>query len=284
MMSLLRLKELIAPNKCINRYMVNSMIDYSNIHPEQILREEFNEEYESNIQSIWWQLVDFGSSLIALEKIINFRFDLFVEQRYYHFWALTKKALFESCLLTIWRVLIDNSNSEGLTLNQLKNKIMKNFREKETISEFKENHKLLEIEEDIYELKDKVKNIRNNHIAHFNLEINEKITKKKLYDQKISFKEIKSIEKYIINYFNLLCFGYQRSVYPIEYHPNIEKSPGYDDRIDIEIILDNIVRDSVYLNDERVPVTIFSNLVKNLDNKDIEIINFYREKFELKPV
>ena len=92
--------------------------------PPILLKKKFLDEYNNDVEAIWWQLVLFNAKMFILEKIDNFRFDLF-DSHYPNsiFWKATSNSLIESCILSIWRISIDGNSDKGLTISQLKNKI-----------------------------------------------------------------------------------------------------------------------------------------------------------------
>ena len=96
-------------------------MNISETPPEELFDLLWLEVYEKSVDVLWWQLVRLNSSLLILERILFFPFDLF-ETNPHHFWRLIENALFESCVITIWRIAID-TDSQVLTISKLKNEI-----------------------------------------------------------------------------------------------------------------------------------------------------------------
>jgi hypothetical protein len=253
-------------------------IDFNESSPDKILKQEFLDEYNSAVESIWWQLISFSSKMIVVEKVNSFRFDLFDDNYPDNlFWHLVISSFYESSILCIWRVLIDNSN-EGITLKQLKNKISKNILDKEIRTELKKKLKYLDFDKSLKKINDKIEIIRHNSVAHLNFQdygLNPSENKLPA----LELDELKLANLQIVKYFNFLCFDSQKSVYTIDYHPEIKHPVGIDSRIDVERILDLIAKESYFIKGEEEIKDILQMKINQLPDDDLSEINRYRIKF-----
>ncbi len=78
---------------------------------------------------LWYEAVQINSNLFLLDKIMHFPLHIFVPMPTAQLcWRLIVKALYESCLMGIWRIVID-SGSDMLTLQRFRNELMKNAHE-----------------------------------------------------------------------------------------------------------------------------------------------------------
>jgi hypothetical protein len=68
---------------------------------------------------------------------------------------------------------------------------------------------------------------------------------------------------------------------PIQYHPEVQHPPGYDSRPDIEIILDNIAKNSPLLNLPEKSPQAWKYRKDMLPETDLELLNKYRRKFKM---
>ncbi|MFH1195279.1 MAG: hypothetical protein V1720_06180 [bacterium] len=253
--------------------------DFNETSPDKILNQDFLDEYNATIESIWWQIISLCSKMTVLEKVNSFRFDLF-DNDYprNHFWNLVISSFFESSILCIWRISIDNSNDEGITLNQLKNKIIQNIVNEEIKTDFKEKLKNLAFEKNQKEINEKIKAIRHNFIAHYNIPRNKStLSVNKLYS--MDFNELKSANSQIINYFDFLCFSAKKSTYTLKYQPNIKHPVGIDNRLDVERLLDTLVKESYFISGKEEIKEIWEKDINQLLDDDLEEINRYRIKF-----
>lgn len=259
--------------------MKHMKIDFENTHPEKILTAGFLEDYNRSINAIWSQLILFSSKVLALEKIVSFRFDLLDDNYPSFFWNLVIDSLYETTILSIWRVAIDNSNNQGITLDKLKSKIFKNFIDTQIKNQFSDKLKSLDYDTKVEETNKKITELRNNYISHFNYE-KLKLSRSNLNLPKIYIVELKDAQRKIVEYFDILCFGEMKSVYPPDYDPEVIHHAEYDKRLDIEKILDNIAKDSYYVKgDETIP-ELWKMRVNDLSNEDLKVINSYRKKFD----
>jgi len=231
--------------------------------------------YEKNIEVIQWQLVRLNSSIFVLEKFFTFRFDLFAPVPYSgSFWFLAEQALFETCVMVIWRVVTD-TNSEGLTLRQLKNDIFQNLSSHHK-AEFAKLFQSTNFEEKISRGEPAIIELRGNYIAHLN---RLKHTSPKFADieeRALLFSELKKIQEAINSFFKVLCFDCERPVLLFNYlHP-----PG-NRPTDIEKLLDGVARDSGILNLPENDPHAWPLRREKLKKEDLELINKHRVKFGL---
>ena len=253
-------------------------IDFSDKSPEEILKKEFLDEYNSAISSICDQLISFSSKMLVLEKINSFRFDLFDNE--YHrslFWYLVISSFYESSILCVWRVSIDNSD-EGITLNQLKNKIKQNISDKEIKTEFKKKLKDLAFDIRLKKINEKIEVLRHNSVAHFNFQEYYSATSVNKLPV-LNIDELKSVNSQIVSYFDFLCFDSQKSVYTTDYDPEIKRPAGIDNRMDIERLLDLLAKESYFVKGDEEIKEIWEMEINQLPDDDLAEINRYRIKF-----
>lgn len=246
--------------------------------PKELILPSWWSSYEKNLQVIWRQLKRLNSSIFVLEKVLAFRFDLFTPF-HQNFWTLVEGSLFETCVMTIWRIGVD-SRSEGLTLGQLKNCISQNLRSEAYKIEFHKHVKEIQFEKTVSRIEPAIEEIRHNYIAHFNLDKHINPSPAELKERTLLFSEAKRFRNSLNAMFELLCFGHVYGVLPIDYLcPPKEKST------DIEQLLDSVVRDSGILNLPEKDPNIWPMLREKWKKENvIGIINEYRLKFGLPEV
>ena len=257
-------------------------LDFNIAPPSTILKKEFLAEYEEAREAIWWQLVSLSSNMFVLKKIVEFRFDLFDPDNY--FWKLVINSFYIANIMSVWRISIDDGYTEGLTLNQFKNKIIQNISIEDKRTMFREKLNELKSNESVSEINDKIKQIRHNAIAHFNRR--KDVTSKTQNElPPLSFDELEKVQSNMLKYFDFLCFGEKYETLLIDYFTNITIQESSDDKTDIEKILDNIAKDSFYMtgdeftDDRPYEPEIWKRQIKKLSDKDIEYLNDYRVKF-----
>lgn len=248
--------------------------------PEDLLEPSWIVTYEQSIEVLFQQLVRLNSSIFVLEKILAFRFDLFKPYPRL-FWNLVESALFETCILIVWRVAIDSSD-EGITLRQLKNEIFQHFRKDEYKDWLARIVKSAGFERVVSNLEPKIIALRHDCVAHFNFGANVNPTPEQRRQRKLLFSELKKYRDAVNSFFDIFCFSRQRLLLPLGYHPDVVHP--VDDRSDIEQLLDDLARDSVLLNLPEENPHHWAGFRNNLSEQDLQTVNKYRAKFGLPEV
>ena len=251
-------------------------MNISEVPPEELLEPSWFETYEKSADALWWQLVRLNSNLLVLERIVFFPFDLF-DTGPHHFWRLIENALFESCLMVISRIAID-TDPDVLTLNKLKIEIVGHIKA-EYAEPLRATLKPLAFERAIESFRSRIRDIRDNYIAHFNQGRHLRPTPRELLkEDKEILSELKSYTNIANNYFDFLCFGRRKAVLPWGY--NSEPS----DSLDIDDILFRIARDSPILNAPESNPALWSSIRQGLSLEEIDTLNEYRRKFKLSEI
>ncbi len=103
--------------------------------------------------------------------------------------------------MSVWRISIDDGYTEGLTLNQFKNKIIQNISIEDKRTMFREKLNELKSNESVSEINDKIKQIRHNAIAHFNRR--KDVTSKTQNElPPLSFDELEKVQSNMLKYFD----------------------------------------------------------------------------------
>lgn len=257
---------------------MSTQVNLREMSPKGLIEPSWLVTYERNIDAIWRQLVTLNSSIFVLEKISCFRFDLFVIGRK-HFWDLVEHALVETCVLVIWRAGVD-CRKEGLTLQQLKDCVQKNLLPQYTVP-FNELVEASGWPEKISEIKPKIKEIRHNYIAHFNLTKHVKPTSEEVKARSLLLSELVGFRDTLNAYFELLCFGHGRATVPIEYLPDGKRPASL--QCDVEELLDGVARSGDWLNLSENNPELWTVHKPEQTETDLRILNQYRTKFGLPP-
>jgi hypothetical protein len=188
-------------------------------------------------------------------------------------------------VLIIWKVVVDNAFGEGITLQQFRNEIIQHIQRNEYREEFKKMLKDIDFEKTVSIFNSKIREIRHNYVAHLNLAKHISPTPEEIKQRSLLFDELKKYCGIINSFFDILCFGHQKALLPIEYHPDVIHPAGIDSRSDIEKLLDDVARNSDILNmPEKYPDN-WAMLIRNqLFSENLTILNKYRRKFGLSAV
>lgn len=250
--------------------------------PKDLITASWLETYERNIESLWWELVHLNSSIFVLERIFSFPFDLFLPL-HRPFWNLVTDALYERCVMIIWRVATDTSG-DCLTLRQLKNQIIHNLCKDDYGDQFRRNLSEANFENTVSALEPKIKELRHNYLAHRNRDRNTNPTPDQIENRTFPFSELKVYRDTLYLLWQSLCFGNRRSLLPSEYSSDVHYPVGTDSRSDIEKLLDNIAQDSGRLDLPEENHDEWLIYRESLSEEEFKSYNEYRVKFGLPEV
>ena len=188
------------------------------LSPEKVIKPEYLEEYESGVKHIWQNgLVGLNTNLFILRKLIDFPFDIFFLASEIVFWNLTMARLYESSILIIYHLVLDQ-DKRTFHLGNLRDEIFAKYC-KESSKEMV-TLRMKEINSDsalTNELKNRILFYRNNYIGHlksekdFNQWINEK------HKGYVTISELEQIRDTLNRHFGELCFGIGYKELPIFY-------------------------------------------------------------------
>ena len=240
------------------------------ISPEDVIESSWFHEYEKQRTQIWNQLVNLNSSLFLLEKIESLPLSLFLtayDDRI--FWQMTKIALWERCIMIIWRVAVDK-DSRTLTLKNFKDNINANLIEKNA------NKKWYKVDFEIKELQNKVRQVRHNFLAHLNLKWQTNPNPQKIVEISISSVDLRKAVDQLEVLFQHLCFNQHHSLWLWAYDDN-SREKG---RTDIDKLFDALVKDSYLFNaPENDKNFFYENVINDYTDEQLEIVNSYRRRF-----
>lgn len=245
----------------------------SELSPHEVLEDVWLTSYEQNIEVIWQQLISLNLSIHALNKLISFPFDLF-ETTPQHFWKLVVKALFETCVMTIWRIAVD-TDKDVLTLQKFKNQINQHVQDEKYRKLLNDLIKKKKLDKEIKVLGQKIEAIRHNFIAHLNLLQHTDPTSSEILQKPLVLSELEQYQKTVNDYFELLCFNNFKAHLPWEY---VSDNTSEDE---IDNLLVNIARHSTLINTPEKNPYLWPSIRDSLTESQVEILNKYRSKVGL---
>lgn len=259
------------------------MILLQKMRPNVLINPSYLKTYEKELEALWWQLIQLNANFFVLEKIKSFPFDLF-KPILTPFWNLIYTGLFETSLMIISRLV--DPDKRTLTLQSFKDRVSKNMINEKYNSRLDNALKRIDFETKILNIRKRVKEVRNKRLAHYD----RKWIKKYMFKQPQkalafpSLKEIKDMRNVLNSVFNLFCFGHGKAVLPVNYISQARYADDIDNRSDIEILLDNMAKESPLLKMPEKQSNYWPKYRKTLSGKEINILNHYRKKFGLSKV
>jgi len=242
------------------------------IEPEDIIQGDLIQDYLNELDAITQQLIYARNNLIIMRKIGYFPHHLFT--RDHTFWSLIQKALFESTVMLLTKVV---SGTEKISLPNLKNKMFDTRAYKRTDTdiveqawdEFQKRIKLAKFG-DINILQQRLRNIRNNHLAHLDRDIY--VQKQPMKPDEVNHMTIDELDQVVDiakKLFDILCLNVYRQLEFWDY--------GRPDQpIDVDELLQHVAETSFWFA-EPVSEHIDKEYAK-LSDEDKAIIDEWRAK------
>lgn len=247
--------------------------------PEELIDSAWLDDYEGQITAVWWELVRLSSDIFILEKIEAFSFELFQPVRE-PFWVLVSRGLFDSSVMTVWKLAFDRHRN-AITLPRLRNGIMEHLQSEEYRSRLRDVLRSVNFDGSLASLERRIRDIRNKMLAHVDFEVHTHSDPLQVEALSLRLSELVQLQTTIHSLFRTLCFGRQKAVYPIYYHPDVRHPPGVDSRPDVERLLDCVAKESAVLNMPEQQPEVWPHWRSNLSSEFIETLNQYRRKFGL---
>jgi len=229
--------------------------------------------YERGMEFFYSELVHLNINLFIMDKIADFRFDLFTTINQTTFFNMVFRNFFYSSLLIITRIAADQG-SDVFTLPRFKNRIRQSSKQ-----EYREliDNRLREVKFDIgiQKLLEKTKNFRNQSVAHLLEEVvfgNKETTK-------VFYSDLKKLRDQLNDLLDAISFNVDHMMLPVHYSADVIHPKHSDSRPDIERILDSIAEKSELLTMPEKQPQGWKIHKKRLKKEDLDIINHYRTKF-----
>jgi hypothetical protein len=254
------------------------MLDLHRISPEDAIEPAHIAFYNKGMEFIYLELVRLNVNLFILDHILVFPFDLFTSPGRSIFFRMVFDNFFYSSLLMVTRLATDEG-PDVFTLPRFKNRL-RNMVRGEYRDAFDAKFRELRFDSETRKLLDKASTLRTQRVAHLLEDIVFKVSE----EERVTFGELKSIYQTLERFFDALSFNHGYMMLPFEYSPDVRHPLGVDPRPDIEEILDLIAENSylVHLPEREPNIWVFRK--EHLSDKEIEILNQYREKFGLESI
>jgi len=120
-------------------------------------------------------------------------------------------------------------------------------------------------------------------IAHFHLYSNVKPTAEDIRFKSLALSELKGYVETLNSFFELLCFGHQRAVLPWDYYSSANIPSDIDGGTDIDRLLNNVARESGYLDLPEENPQLWSAMREKLSEAHLAVLNQFRARFGIDP-
>lgn len=242
------------------------------MNPQTLLEPSWFPEYEASIDALWRQLLRLNANNMVLDKLLDFPLSLLAPKEQL-FWDLIKEALFESSVLIIWRVAVDDDRrvlTLGKLMKLIATQIKPEFRDALSSIENLRAH-----DNAIDDFRGKIEYIRHNYVAHINHERHVRPTAEELKEDSVVLDELKGYASKICDYFDFLSFGLRRDLYLWG------NSSDLRDPLNVAGILSKIAHDSPILNAPETNPDFWADIRQSLSQEEVDTLNDYRRRFSL---
>lgn len=251
------------------------------ITPEKVLRKDFLRSYRTERDALHAQMLSMNTRLFFMRKLLDFPFHLFSDDQLFGFWDTVYYSLFESTIVTMYRVGLDTHKSGVLTLQGLAKTVSKNIAEESDRETFDNACKKSILIQQHEELRTKVSQIRNHFIAHVNRDKISLLSRSQSSQLHVTLSELETIRTAMNDYFAILCLGEGLGVMLIQYDG---KTQDHSELTDIDALLDWVARSSPVLNMPEQDPNVWRVHREDLSEDDVAVLNHWRVKFSLQPV
>lgn len=235
--------------------------------------------YELEVGAIANEITNFNANLYLLEKIFNFPWDLILDD-WGPFWEYIEKALFDSVILSIWKLCIDKKY-EGLTLGKMRDKLMKDYIKPEFRDELIGRLKAADYEKKLATVEGLYTEIRHNYVAHFNFKKATTPTAVEIAARKLDLKVLLGTKDLMNSIYQVISLN-RYAYLPVQYYPDsmniaADGPPGTD----IDKLLDLIARNSETVNMPERQQEYWLFFKESRSPEEIEILLALRKKYGL---
>lgn len=122
-------------------------------------------QYWRHRDILWDEIVGLSTSLYLLERIIAFDFQLFQPKAQNIFWHTTANSLYESCVLSVWRIAVD-SGADLLTLSKFKAQTLVHITNPEAKKSVLRKLKRVDFEKSIESVQGQIRKLRHSRYGH----------------------------------------------------------------------------------------------------------------------
>lgn len=203
---------------------------------------EYVYKYLENRDILLHEMTRANTVLFILKKLHDFPLE-----KYFPFGSIflstVTDSLFDTCIMCLWRISVDESFSTGLTLRKFKNEIFQKLKSDEFKNQFRDELRVLEFNSKVQIVEQQIKDIRHNFIAHLNAQ------KYPLYLYKGIIWDLESVSallKYQVelnSLFDVLQFHEKFATQYYEYS-EMNLSHAENSKSDVEMFLELIIKNN----------------------------------------
>jgi hypothetical protein len=251
-------------------------VDIASLRPEEVLRPEALPEYSNAMQLFQDELTRLNADLFVAEKFIRFPLDLFADLGRQDFFHLVIHNFLQAAVLILTRLTTDQ-DSDCYTLVRFHNWVVQSLRPEHSEAVFARLREA-DFSRRTEKVLKKVKDIRNDLIAHLKVSTGEQGHLTPPEHAGVSLTQLKTLRDDVVSQFDALSFGCGYHTWVLQYSPLVTRPHATDARSDVERVLDSVAKDSALFNLPESRPDYWPIARATLGPQAVEGLNAYRRK------
>lgn len=253
------------------------------MQPDEVLEPSWLETYRQMVEILTSEFVRLRTTRMMLARLRAFPFPLFTLPDIEHFWDLVDLSFFETCVMILWRAVIDTDVKGRRTLKHLKNDVVIHCKP-HVAPGLNLALATVEFDKSEIQIEARIRDLRSRLIAH--LDLTRQLTSEHAAPMPapLTMSDLEVMETAVEKQFALLCFGRQTALVPWGYAAGLTGQPRVGDFPDLEALLDSVARSSAMLNNPEQHPEHWTLIRASLSQDDLRNINGYRTKFGMPTV
>lgn len=248
--------------------------EQGSLRVEDVIDPKWLEEYTTERDIIYRQLLEANTMFYILGKIELFPFDLFAANDDRIFWRSIRNALIETIIMIIWRIIVDEAG-DALTLKSFKNNVIRHAIDPQARMTIRERVREVNFSKSIKTQENRIRKIRTRYLAHHLVLPNDSPNENEL--PTLTFGELNTVIDAAWDMFDVLSFEKCHLRWYWGYFEEVRENQ----QTDIDKLLNQVAYASNVLHlPEREP-EFWQIERSNLSSEQIGVLNQYRMKFGL---
>lgn len=243
-----------------------------------ILKSSWYDDNEQSINTMQQQIYRLNSNMFVIGKVLSFPFE-YVYSEYPLFWGLTVDSLFETSILIIWKVVAEGDIG-GFTMQKFKKGVLKNLCDVNYRKKYREICDKVNFDKTASVLRKDIVLFRDKFAENFNNKLKGVPGALDIKLKAEQFEPLKQFSLELNILFQALSFDRPKKMTPDKYGGDPEQKGSSD----IEKILGDILRKSVWLNQPERNAEVWKAMRSKKSDIEIRLMNKYRAKLGMPPV
>jgi len=250
--------------------------DITHKKPEDVLKPEHVEAYETLHKDIWDRLTHMNTNLTILEKIQNFPFRHIYPRQANIFWTMVYWNFLYISIVFLYQLTADGPDEH--TLTGFRNRILKeDWLKPSEKQEYRKRLRSTKLDKRLKPIRAKIEKMRHNVIAHRLLDSGRA---RMTHVEGVTLAELRQVYEDVEKLFHACSFG-------VQYISNFYIGGtigGKPVKEDIDELLDLILEHSYWLNEPERMKDFWPAMRQRMSHEELAELNEFRSKFGMPEV